>query len=321
MVGLQVPQAGLDTPAFNATVEAKAAVMLAGMAGGDALRKPCGTYSGRCCRAMRQLACRMAAAEAARELTPSIPLEATLACDALTPTTAFATCNSTLHDCSIDSLQLSAPLIHYPASVSVTGRYLSPFVLHRDSYCAYLTGVNETAWKAPATSLALALKTPIAEEDSCPSGGYWRLVHDLESSTNISAFKDACSVAVLDLKFGGHLFGPPSQWEEFGAVCRSCSRYTVLLDGLTASSSCNCEKFQYGMCPHLTPEAMLCDLYQICYDHKEYQAKYCAGDACGVTARDEDTWRKCGARRQAHLSLIVASVMSIAVAWTAFRLP
>jgi hypothetical protein len=94
VVGLQVPQAGLDTPAFNATVEAKAAVMLAGMAGGDALRKPCGTYSGRCCRAMRQLACRMAVAEAARELTPSIPLEATLACDALTPTTAFAACNS-----------------------------------------------------------------------------------------------------------------------------------------------------------------------------------------------------------------------------------
>ena len=58
----------------------------------------------------------------------------------------------------------------------------------------------------------------------------------------------------------------------------SRGRYTVLLDGLTASSSCNCEKFQYGMCPHLTPEAMLCDLYQICYDHKEYQAKYCAGD-------------------------------------------
>ena len=49
---------------------------------------------------------------------------------------------------------------------------------------AYLTGVNETAWKAPATSLALALKTPIAEEDSCPSGGFWRLVHDLEVGCN-----------------------------------------------------------------------------------------------------------------------------------------
>jgi hypothetical protein len=93
VVDLHVPAAALATPGFNSTVEAKAAIMLAGMAGGDALRKPCGTFSGKCCRNLRELACRFSAADAARELTPSIPVDATLACNALTPAGAFTTCN------------------------------------------------------------------------------------------------------------------------------------------------------------------------------------------------------------------------------------
>ncbi len=40
-VAVQLPKAALASPGFNATVDAKATVLLAGITGGDSLRKVC----------------------------------------------------------------------------------------------------------------------------------------------------------------------------------------------------------------------------------------------------------------------------------------
>ncbi len=66
------------------------------------------------------------------------------------------------------------------------------------------------------------------EEDVCSSGSYWRAVHAVESSTNLTSFASDCRVSLRNLKFGGNMFGPPSDWEVFLRVCRACDRYVAV---------------------------------------------------------------------------------------------
>ena len=93
-----------------------------------------------------------------------------------------------------------------------------------------MTGVNESAWKRrpvpPLVPLAVPPPEP-PEETVCASGAFWRAVHAQESATNISAFHSDCRISVRNLKFGGAMFGPPSEWEIFQRLCRSCSRHAV----------------------------------------------------------------------------------------------
>ena len=146
---------------------------------------------------------------------------------------------------------------------------------------AYATGINET-WKdaliptGTLTSSQQRAFDAIPHEDVCHSGRYMMAVHRLQATTNFTSYRATCAAAMNQLRFGGAKFGPPSPWEVFQQVCRTCSQYTALLKTLKGVGGCDCSKFTFGPCPNLSPTDMLCELFQECYDADYYFTQYCA---------------------------------------------
>jgi hypothetical protein len=77
---------------YTVAIEARASIILAGITGGDHLRKPCGTTSGDCCRRLTALACSAAVQLTGELLSPPVSAAATAACSGVTALSGYTTC-------------------------------------------------------------------------------------------------------------------------------------------------------------------------------------------------------------------------------------
>jgi hypothetical protein len=127
------------------------------------------------------------------------------------------------------------------------------------------------------TQLQLQQVALIAQEDRCQSAAYYITTHRAEAATNMTSFRTTCEAAMRELRFGGHKFGPPSQWEIFQQICRTCSQYSQVLTPTRRNTDCDCHEFRYSKgCVNLSPTDMLCELFQVCMDADTYHDLYCA---------------------------------------------
>ena len=91
---LTVPDVLAGMPNFNASVEDHARAILAGITGGDQMRKPCGFFPSKCCLKLTRLACQTAVIDIGREMSTAVAEADVFSCMNLTVDDAFTQCNN-----------------------------------------------------------------------------------------------------------------------------------------------------------------------------------------------------------------------------------
>lgn len=143
---------------------------------------------------------------------------------------------------------------------------------------------------AGSRSATATPSTTIPEEQRCNYAFYQEMLA-FEVSSGLAKSKADC-VSYLD-----HLkrlqFGPPSQWEIFNMMCKTaCRSYYDRWFRIISQTDCDCTLFNPPSCP-ASPTDLLCLVTQFCYPWDAYYSNYCAPDACGRQANNEDSWRHC----------------------------
>ena len=163
------------------------------------------------------------------------------------------------------------------------------------------------------------LPQPLIEEERCDLATYLKELR-LADLNGLYASEDACREAIVNLRHGRR-FGPPSGYQVFTVVCTSsaCLNYNREWNAIRVPTDCRCADFTLNRCPHLDPNELLCKWSELCYDSDVYQERFCAPEACGRAATNEDDWRKCGALQNAspaHVAVAVAAAVALS-AWLA----
>ncbi len=204
------------------------------------------------------------------------------------------------------------PPLLLPAVQSWERATLSQFYMYAPAYCSVLTG---TRLPPPAQ-----LSGPV-EEANCDMATYVNSVHAVERTANFSGFEDGCQSAITALIRSGKKFGPPSAFERFVVLCRTCAKYDSVWSPVAAAAACDCYSFGLNRCPHWNPVDMMCAATGVCANQTVYWNQNCAISACGSTAVDEASWRKCaGFSILAKFDVAVAVFATLFTAlWTAVR--
>lgn len=151
--------------------------------------------------------------------------------------------------------------------------------------------------------------------------------YDYEVRMGIFTALDACDEQIRNVQ--KLMFGPPSAWFIFNAVCRGiCRDYSTRVARLAqyeALTNCTCMATQ-AKCPRRAVD-MLCTSTGYCYNTTMYEESVCGVSACGRWATNEADYRSarraCGQSldsgaqtTSAHAAaLLVALAAGLVLAW------
>jgi hypothetical protein len=183
--------------------------------------------------------------------------------------------------------------VHMPVHIHI---HLRPS-RHPDVICvvaaagSLLSGRNES--EILTLPAVLASPTPSASpgailvsygtglsEQQCQSANHAFAVWRLEADAAFNSELRLCTTDVETLRSGGQRFGPPSPWEVFQRVCRTCSHYTEYLTTIQAAGGCDCRAFEFNKCSYKDASDMVCDAVQLCDSPAQYQLDFCDAEVC-----------------------------------------
>jgi hypothetical protein len=123
---------------------------------------------------------------------------------------------------------------------------------------------------------------------------FFNVSYDYEVARGIQRAQADCTSYLDQLQ--RQQFGPPTQWEIFNMMCKTaCRSYYDRWFRLVSQTGCDCTKVVTPRCfPSVTD--LLCKVVGFCYDFDTYFPAYCASDACGRLADNEDSWRRCSTK-------------------------